>query len=84
MRSPAPDEATYTGRVKWYNQTKGYGFIELDDRSPDVPGDLFVHARALGQVADRVLMQDDRVRFKMRTGEGPHAGRIQADEVVLL
>ena len=51
-----------TGKVKWYNNTLGYGFL-----TPDEGEDIFVHFSAL-QGLERLEIED-RVRFDV--GEGP-------------
>ena len=51
-----------TGKVKWYNNTLGYGFL-----TPDEGEDIFVHFSAL-QGIERLEIED-RVRFDV--GEGP-------------
>ena len=53
-----------TGTVKWFNATKGYGFIEPDDGSNDV----FVHVSALAQSGLATLHEGQRVRFATRPG----------------
>ncbi len=48
-----------TGTVKWYNEQKGYGFIQ-----PDTGGkDVFVHATALEQAGMRGLQEGQKVSF---------------------
>ena len=42
-----------TGTVKWYNETKGYGFIQPDNGGKDV----FVHATALERAGMRSLVE---------------------------
>jgi CspA family cold shock protein len=66
-----------TGTVKWYNDQKGYGFIQ-----PDVGGkDVFVHATALEQAGIRGLREGQKVSFELvtdrRTGK-VSAGNLQA------
>jgi len=46
------------GIVKWFNDSKGYGFIEQED-GPDV----FVHQSAINTEGFRTLTEGDRVRF---------------------
>jgi CspA family cold shock protein len=58
-----------TGTVKWYNETKGYGFIQ-----PDAGGkDVFVHASALERAGLRGLVEGQKVSFDVesdrRTGK---------------
>ena len=48
-----------TGTVKWFNATKGYGFIQPDDGSKDV----FVHATALEAAGLRSLREGQKVSF---------------------
>jgi CspA family cold shock protein len=64
------------GTVKFYNETKGYGFIQPDDGSKDV----FVHATALEAAGIRSLNEGDRVSFVLeddRRGRGKQAGQLQ-------
>lgn len=50
------------GTVKWYNETKGYGFIE-----PDTGGkDVFVHATALERAGLRGLRDGQKVSFDLQ------------------
>ncbi|MCC6904654.1 MAG: cold-shock protein [Anaerolineae bacterium] len=61
-----------TGVVKWFNGTKGYGFISPDDGSKDV----FVHYSAIQQVGGgfRNLEEGDRVELTVEQGQkGPQA-----------
>lgn len=59
-----------TGTVKFYNETKGFGFI-VDDESKS---DLFVHATGL---VDRIR-EDDRVEFEVKEGKkGPNAVNVK-------
>ena len=48
-----------TGTVKWFNSTKGYGFIAPDDGGKDV----FVHATALERAGIRSLNEGQKVSF---------------------
>ena len=54
------------GTVKWFNQEKGYGFVEVDG-APD--RDVFVHYSAIEVDGFKTLEQDQRVEFEI--GEGP-------------
>jgi CspA family cold shock protein len=64
-----------TGTVKWFNGTKGYGFIEQD-----AGGDIFVHYSAIAGEGYRNLEDGQRVEFSVTEGpKGP-----QAQDVVAL
>jgi len=64
-----------TGKVKWFNESKGYGFISQDN-GPDV----FVHFSALRMEGFKVLKEDQEVEFEVVQGaKGPQA----ADVVVI-
>jgi CspA family cold shock protein len=54
----------YTGKVKWFNEAKGYGFIRRDD-GPD----LFVHYTNIVGTGFRTLKEEDEVEFEV--SEGP-------------
>ena len=61
------------GKVKWFNGTKGYGFIERDDKEKDV----FVHSSA-AQAANLELNEGDTLTFEVENGEkGPSAVNLQ-------
>jgi len=62
------------GRVKWFNETKGYGFIEQDgDR------DIFVHYSAIRMDGFRTLKEGQRVEFEvLQTSRGPQAADVVA------
>ena len=63
------------GTVKWFNGSKGYGFIERDSGE-----DVFVHYTSIQQDGYRSLTEGQRVEFIVTQGEkGP-----QAQEVVIL
>ena len=50
-----------TGTVKWYNSTKGYGFIQPDDGGKDV----FVHISAVEQAGLRGLDENQKVSYEI-------------------
>ena len=57
------------GTVKWFNDSKGFGFIEQDD-GPDV----FVHFSAVTGDGFKSLAEGDRVNFEVQDGpKGPQA-----------
>jgi cold shock protein len=62
------------GTVKWFNSTKGYGFVTPDDGSPDV----FVHFSAIEGTGYRELVEGERVDFDSTNGQkGPQATRVR-------
>ena len=63
-----------TGTVKWFNENKGFGFIEREG-GPDV----FAHFSAIGSSGFKTLAEGQRVEFKVTQGEkGPQAENIVA------
>ena len=65
------------GTVKWYNRTKGYGFIQPDDGSKDV----FVHVSAVERAGLQELNEGQKLSYELltdrRTGKAA-ADRLQA------
>ncbi len=77
--SPAPASQSYdmtnrdTGTVKWFNTSKGFGFISRDSGD-----DIFVHFRAIRGEGHRVLVEGQRVEFSvMNRDKG-----LQAEDVI--
>ena len=66
-----------TGTVKWFNATKGFGFIQLDDGGQDV----FVHISAVERAGLSSLAEGQKVHFDLekdrRTGKSA-AGNLKA------
>jgi cold shock protein len=58
-----------TGKVKWFNDQKGYGFIEPEGGGKDV----FVHMSAVQQAGIDFLKEGDRVKFDILTDRGKSA-----------
>ena len=64
--------STITGTVKWFNEAKGYGFIEQES-GPDV----FAHFSAIQGSGFRTLAEGQKVEFEITQGEkGPQASNI--------
>jgi len=64
--------AQYKGKVKWFNNAKGYGFLGRDD-GPDV----FVHFSAIQIEGYKSLKEGDEVEFDVVQGEkGPQADHV--------
>ena len=62
-----------TGTIKWFDPSKGYGFLIRDKG-----GDLFVHLRSVQSQDRRKLKEDTRVRFSVEnTEKGPQAENIK-------
>ena len=64
-----------TGTVKWFNESKGFGFISPSDGSKDV----FVHFSAIVNDGFRTLAEGQQVSFDVENGpKGPQAINVQA------
>jgi CspA family cold shock protein len=62
------------GRVKWFNSSKGYGFITREDGEPDV----FVHFSAIAGDGYRSLQEGNLVEFEVTQGQkGPQATEVK-------
>ena len=65
---------TIRGKVKWFNPTKGYGFISRDDDSKDV----FVHSSAVKDAGLNSLAEGEAITFDVEEGaKGPSAVNLQ-------
>ena len=66
-----------TGKVKWFNESKGFGFITPDDNSKDV----FVHFSAIQADGFRTLSEGQSVSYQVEDGpKGPQATQVVADK----
>jgi CspA family cold shock protein len=65
--------AVAEGKVKWFNEKKGFGFIENDEG-----GDVFVHYSAIQGTGFKTLYEGQRIRFDVEQGnKGPSATNVQ-------
>jgi cold shock protein len=61
-----------TGKIKWFNDAKGYGFIELEDGE-----DVFVHYSAIAGEGYRTLAEGAEVEFDVQEDpKGPRAANV--------
>ncbi|MFG5408724.1 cold-shock protein [Piscinibacter sakaiensis] len=66
---------TETGTVKWFNESKGFGFIAPDNGGKD----LFAHFKEIQGTGFKTLAENQRVEFEVGQGQkGPQAMRIRA------
>ena len=69
------DNMSIKGKIKWFNSTKGYGFIAREDNEKDV----FVHSTA-ARAANVELNEGDTLTFDIEEGpKGPSAINLQKD-----
>lgn len=64
MTDLTPEGLMKTGKVKWFNATKGYGFIADDEGGPDV----FVHITAVQKAGLAGLEEGQAVQFELEVG----------------
>ncbi len=65
------------GNVKWFNSTKGYGFIRPEDGSQDV----FVHITAVEGAGMSSLVEGQRISYELKTN---NEGRMSANNLKAL
>ncbi|HEY3282356.1 MAG TPA: cold-shock protein, partial [Armatimonadota bacterium] len=62
------------GKVKWFDERKGYGFISTDDGT-----DVFVHFSSINMAGFRTLAEGQEVEFEVTDGpKGPQAANVTA------
>ncbi len=66
-----------TGTVKWFNPTKGYGFIEPEDGSKDA----FVHISAVEKAGLSTLNEGQKVEFELVPGQN---GKSSAENITVV
>lgn len=63
------------GTVKWFNSTKGYGFIQPEAGGPDV----FVHVSAVERAGLKGLNEGDKLSYELTTDK--RSGKVSADDL---
>ncbi len=71
------EQAMSVGSVKWFNPTKGFGFIQPEDGSKDV----FVHISAVERAGLSTLNDGQKVEYELTPGRD---GRSSAENLVLI
>jgi CspA family cold shock protein len=67
--------AKFKGSVKWFHESKGFGFITPDDGSKDI----FVHFSAIASDGFKTLAEGQKVEFEIVNGsKGPSAANVMA------
>jgi len=64
---------TATGRVKWFDATKGYGFIIVKDEDPQQEREIFVHRSGIVGDGFRALVAGEEVAFEISEERGRQA-----------
>ncbi len=63
-----------TGSVKWFNNAKGYGFINIEGTDEDI----FVHYSQIVEEGFKTLQADETVQFELHRGpKGLHAAHVE-------
>ena len=66
-----------TGKIKWYNSKKGYGFIECDDKDKK---DVFLHASSVRDAGLKFVSEGQAITFELQDSEkGPAAINIKVE-----
>lgn len=67
-----------TGKVKWFNPRKGYGFVEPDDKSEDV----FVHITAVQKAGFENLYESQKISYNIETGKNGKSSAVNLKSIV--
>src|SRR3984893_14663285 len=68
-----PSDLAVQGKVKWFNPSKGYGFVELSDGS----GDAFLHATVLGRIGISAVQPGETLELRVASGQrGPQVTEV--------